>query len=276
MNAPAGAVVNIAVAGASGRMGRMLVDAVLASSDCRLTGALDQPGSAAIGLDAGAAAGKTTGVAITADVRNGLRGAHVLIDFTRPEGTLAHLAACRELGVRAVIGTTGFTPEHSAVIAEHARAMALVLAPNMSVGVNVMLRLLAQAASALGDGYDIEVLEAHHKHKVDAPSGTALAMGEVLAQARGLDLAQHGVFSRHGHTGERVEGSIGFATVRGGDTIGEHTVLFFGAGERVEISHKSSSRANYAAGSLRAARFLHRLPAGATGQYGMADVLQQG
>jgi len=270
------AALNIAVAGASGRMGRMLVDAVLAGSDCRLSGALDQPGSPALGQDAGAGSGKTTGVVITADLHVGLQGAAVLIDFTRPEGTLAHLVACRALGVRAVIGTTGFTPEQSAGIADHAHAMALVLAPNMSVGVSVMLRLLAQAASALGDGYDIEVLEAHHKHKVDAPSGTALAMGEVLAKARGLDLAEHGIFSRHGHPGERPADSIGFATVRGGDTIGEHTVLFFGAGERIEISHKSSSRANYAAGSLRAARFLHALPAGATGQYGMADVLQLG
>jgi 4-hydroxy-tetrahydrodipicolinate reductase len=177
---------------------------------------------------------------------------------------------CRELGVRAVVGTTGFTPEEKAQIADHARQIATVFAANMSVGVNVMLRLLQQAALALGTGYDIEVVEAHHRHKVDAPSGTALAMGEVLARARGADLANDGVFSRHGHTGERVPGSIGFATVRGGDIVGEHTVLFCGTGERIEIAHKSSSRANYADGSLRAARFL----AGrAPGLYGMDDVL---
>ncbi len=263
-------MLNIAVAGAGGRMGRMLIDAVLASGDCRLSGALDVPGSPALGHDAGAFAGRETGVAVTASLPAGLAGADVLIDFTRPEGTLAHLAVCRELGVRAVVGTTGFTADEKAQIAAHAQQVATVFAANMSVGVNVMLKLLQQAALALGTGYDIEVVEAHHKHKVDAPSGTALAMGEVLARARGTSLDRDGVFTRHGHTGERVPGSIGFATVRGGDIVGEHTVLFCGAGERIEIAHKSSSRANYADGSLRAARFL----AGrAPGLYGMDDVL---
>ncbi len=263
-------MLNIAVAGAGGRMGRMLIEAVLASGDCRLSGALDMPGSPAIGQDAGAFAGRTTGVAVTSALHAGLAGAQVLIDFTRPEGTLAHLAVCRELGVRAVIGTTGFTPDEKAQIAAHAQQLATVFAANMSVGVNVMLKLLHQAALALGEGYDIEVVEAHHRHKVDAPSGTALAMGEVLARARGTSLDDSGVFARHGHTGERVPGSIGFATVRGGDIVGDHTVLFCGTGERIEIAHKSSSRANYADGSLRAARFL----AGrAPGLYGMDDVL---
>ena len=263
-------MLKIAVAGASGRMGRMLVEAVLGSDDCTLNGALDQVGSAALGQDAGAFLGRDTGVVITADLRQGLAGADVLIDFTRPEGTLAHLAVCRELGVRAVVGTTGFTPAQKAQIEAHAQGLATVFAANMSVGVNVMLRLLAQAAAALGESYDIEVIEAHHKHKVDAPSGTALAMGEVLARTRGVDLAQQGVFERHGHTGARRPGSIGFATVRGGDIVGEHSVIFAGTGERIEIAHKSSSRANYADGSLRAARFL----AGrAPGLYGMDDVL---
>jgi 4-hydroxy-tetrahydrodipicolinate reductase len=194
----------------------------------------------------------------------------VLIDFTRPAGTLAHLALCRELGARAVIGTTGFTVQQKAEIAAAAQQVAIVCAPNMSVGVNVMLRLLDLAARSLGDAYDIEVIEAHHRHKVDAPSGTALAMGEVLARARGTDLATQGVFARHGHTGERPAGAIGFATVRGGDIVGDHTVLFAGTGERIEITHRSASRANYAEGSLRAARFL----AGrAPGLYGMGDVL---
>jgi 4-hydroxy-tetrahydrodipicolinate reductase len=251
-------------------MGQMLIEALLASGDCRLSGALDQAGSPAIGQDAGTFLGKSTGVVVTAELRAGLAGADVLIDFTRPEGTLAHLAVCRELGVRAVIGTTGFTPAQQAAIVDHARHMATVFAANMSVGVNVMLKLLAQATQALGTGYDIEVVEAHHRHKVDAPSGTALAMGEAVARARGVDLAGQGVFARHGHTGERVPGSIGFATVRGGDIVGEHTVLFCGTGERIEIAHKSSSRSNYADGSLRAARFL----AGrAPGLYGMDDVL---
>jgi len=265
--------INVAVAGAGGRMGRMLIDAVLASADCRLSGALDVPGSPALGQDAGGLSGRHTGVAITADLHTGLAGAQVFIDFTRPEGTLAHLAVCRELGVRAVIGTTGFTPEQKLQISAHAEHQATVFSANMSVGVNVMLRLLHEATLALGAGYDIEVVEAHHKHKVDAPSGTALAMGEVLAAARATTLAADGVFTRHGHTGERAPGSIGFATVRGGDIVGEHTVLFCGAGERIEIAHKSSSRANYADGSLRAARFLAALPAGQAGLYGMSDVL---
>ena len=263
-------MLNIAVAGAGGRMGQMLIEAVLASADCRLSGALDVAASPAMASDAGSFLGNTTGVVITADLHAGLAGADVLIDFTRPEGTLAHLAVCRERGVRAVIGTTGFTTEQKAAIAAHAQQVATVLAANMSVGVNVMLKLLAQAAQALGTDYDIEVVEAHHRHKVDAPSGTALAMGEALARARGVDLAAQGVFTRHGHTGERAPGSIGFATVRGGDIVGEHTVLFCGSGERIEIAHKSSSRTNYADGSLRAARFLtNRAP----GLYGMDDVL---
>lgn len=263
----------IAVAGSSGRMGRMLVEAVLASPDCTLTGALDVPGSAALGQDAGAFLGRSTGVVITSDLAQGLAGAQVLIDFTRPEGTLAHLAACGGLAVGVVIGTTGFSPAQRTQVASHARERAIVMAPNMSVGVNVMLRLLEQAAQALGPDYDIEIIEAHHRHKVDAPSGTALAMGEALARGRGIDLATQAVFSRHGHTGERRAGDIGFATVRGGDIVGEHTVMFAGTGERIEISHKSSSRANYAEGSLRAARFLVGRQAGL---YSMQDVLQPG
>lgn len=263
-------VVSIAVAGASGRMGRMLVEAVLTSPDCRLSGALDLPDSPALGQDAGAFLGRTTGVAVTADLRTGLAGADVLIDFTRPEGTLAHLALCRELGVRMVIGTTGFTPQQKAEIAAAAQQIGVVFAPNMSVGVNVVLKLLETAAKALADGYDIEIVEAHHRHKVDAPSGTALAMGEAVARALGQDLSEHAVFAREGHTGERKPGTIGFATIRGGDIVGDHTVLFAGTGERIEISHRSNSRANYAAGSVRAARFL---VAHGPGLYGMADVL---
>ncbi|MBG6079781.1 4-hydroxy-tetrahydrodipicolinate reductase [Rubrivivax gelatinosus] len=263
-------VVSIAVAGASGRMGRMLVEAVLASPDCRLSGALDLPDSPALGQDAGAFLGRTTGVAVTADLRQGLDSADVLIDFTRPEGTLAHLALCRELGVRMVIGTTGFTPQQKAEIAAAAQQIGVVFAPNMSVGVNVVLKLLETAAKALADGYDIEIVEAHHRHKVDAPSGTALAMGEAVARALGQDLSEHAVFAREGHTGERKPGTIGFATIRGGDIVGDHTVLFAGTGERIEISHRSNSRANYAAGSVRAARFL---VAHGPGLYGMADVL---
>ncbi|MDE2613833.1 MAG: 4-hydroxy-tetrahydrodipicolinate reductase [Burkholderiales bacterium] len=263
-------MLKVAVAGAGGRMGRMLIDAVLAADDLRLVGALDIAASPALGHDAGAAAGRTTGVLVTADLRAGLAGSDVLVDFTRPEGTLANLALCRELGVRMVIGTTGLDAAHKEQIADSAQRLAIVLAPNMSVGVNVMLALVEQAARLLGDDYDLEVVEAHHRHKVDAPSGTALALGEALARARGTALAEQGVFERHGHTGERRAGSIGFATVRGGDIVGEHTVLYCGSGERLEIAHKSSSRANYAEGSLRAARFIATQP---RGLFGMADVL---
>jgi len=258
------------IAGASGRMGRMLIETVLASPGDTLVGALDLPGSPALGQDAAAFLGCSSGVAITSDLRTGLAGADVLIDFTRPEGTLAHLAVCRELGVRVVIGTTGFDDAGKATIAEAARALPIVFAPNMSVGVNVVLMLLDKAARALSTGYDIEVIEAHHRHKVDAPSGTALAMGEVVAKALGRDLKDCAVYAREGHTGPRDPSSIGFATIRGGDIVGDHTVLFAGTGERIEITHKSSSRRGYAQGSLRAAHFL----ADKThGLYGMADVL---
>jgi 4-hydroxy-tetrahydrodipicolinate reductase len=264
------AALRVAVAGASGRMGRMLIEAVLAAPDLALAGALDLAGSPALGQDAGAFAGRDTGVAITSDLRAGLANAQVLIDFTRPEGTLAHLAVCRELGVKAVIGTTGFSPTQKAEIGALAQHTALVMAPNMSVGVNVVLKLLDQAARALNQGYDIEVIEAHHRHKVDAPSGTALKMGEVLAGALGRNLADCAVYGREGVTGERDPSTIGFATIRGGDIVGDHTVLFAGTGERIEISHKSSSRAGYAQGSLRAARFLADKP---SGLFDMNDVL---
>ncbi len=268
-----GTPLRIAVAGASGRMGQMLIDAVLAAPDLQLAGALDIAGSPALGQDAGAFAGRTTGVAITSDLAAGLASAQVLIDFTRPEGTLAHLAACRAQGVKAVIGTTGFTPAQKSAITAHAAHAAVVLAPNMSVGVNVVLKLLDQAARALNQGYDIEVIEAHHRHKVDAPSGTALQMGEVLAAALGRDLKDCAVYAREGVTGARDPSTIGFSAIRGGDIVGDHTVLFAGTGERIEISHKSSSRAGYAQGSLRAARFL---AAHATGLFDMHDVLGLG
>ena len=264
------ATVNIAVAGAGGRMGHMLIEAVLGSGDGRLSGALDVPGSPALGHDAGAFLGRSTGVTVTADPAQGLAGADVLIDFTRPEGTLAHLAVCRERGVRMVISTTGFSAADKAAIGAAATALPIVFAPNMSVGVNVMLRLLDMAARSLAQGYDIEVIESHHRHKIDAPSGTALAMGEVVAKALGRDLKDCAVYAREGVTGERDPSTIGFATVRGGDIVGEHTVMFAGTGERIEITHRSSSRANYAAGSLRAARFLM---ARGPGLYGMDDVL---
>jgi 4-hydroxy-tetrahydrodipicolinate reductase len=260
----------VAVAGASGRMGHMLIEALLAAEDLRLHAALDIPSSAALGQDAGAAIGRHAGVPIGSDIDAALRGADVLIDFTRPEGTLAHLAACARHGVKAVIGTTGFSEAQKLQIAQFARANAIVFAPNMSVGVNVVFKLLDMAARALHEGYDIEVIEAHHRHKVDAPSGTALKMGEVLAKALGRELKDCAVYAREGVTGERDPSTIGFATIRGGDIVGDHTVLFAGIGERIEISHKSSSRAGYAQGSLRAARFLAQH---SSGLFGMDEVL---
>jgi len=268
--APSAALHRVAVAGASGRMGRMLIEAIQGSGDCVLAGALDLPGSPGLGQDAAAFLGHTSGVLITDDLHAGLQGADVLIDFTRPEGTLAHLQVCAALGVKAVVGTTGFSGVQKADIAALAQKTAIVMAPNMSVGVNVTLKLLEMAAKALATGYDIEIIEAHHRHKVDAPSGTALKMGEVIAGALGRDLKGCAVYAREGVTGERDPSSIGFATIRGGDIVGDHTVLFAGTGERIEITHKSSSRATYAQGSLRAVRFLRDQP---TGMFDMFDVL---
>jgi 4-hydroxy-tetrahydrodipicolinate reductase len=267
---PQNTIQRIAIAGASGRMGQMLIEAVQVAYDCELTGALDVVASPALGTDAMAFLGQMSTVSITADLVAGLKNANTLIDFTRPEGTLAHLRVCRDLGVNAVIGTTGFNDAQKAEIASAARDIAIVMAPNMSVGVNVTLKLLEMAAKALATGYDIEIIEAHHRHKVDAPSGTALKMGEVIANALGRDLKECAVYAREGVTGERDPSSIGFATIRGGDIVGDHTVLFAGTGERIEISHKSSSRATYAQGSLRAARFL---AAKKTGLFDMFDVL---
>ncbi|MDD0839308.1 4-hydroxy-tetrahydrodipicolinate reductase [Curvibacter sp. HBC61] len=260
----------IAVAGASGRMGRMLLEAIHAADDCTVAGALDLATSPAVGADATAFLGHRSGVVITSDLRAGLQPAQVLIDFTRPEGTLEHLRVCRELGVKMVIGTTGFSEAQKAEIEAASRDIAIMMAPNMSVGVNVTLKLLQMAAKALSTGYDIEIIEAHHRHKVDAPSGTALKMGEVIADALGRDLKDCAVYAREGVTGERDPSSIGFATVRGGDIVGDHTVLFAGTGERIEVTHKSSSRVTYAQGSLRAVRFL----AGQSkGLFDMFDVL---
>jgi 4-hydroxy-tetrahydrodipicolinate reductase len=256
----------VTVAGASGRMGQMLIEAIMASDDCRLAGALDIAASPALGQDAAAPLGKSSGVLVTSDLHAGLQSEGCLIDFTRPEGTLAHLQVCRELGVKAVIGTTGFTEAQKAEIAEIAKDIAIVMAPNMSVGVNVTLKLLQMAAQAMSTGYDIEIIEAHHRHKVDAPSGTALKMGEVIADALGRDLKECAVYERYGHTGERDPSTIGFSTIRGGDIVGDHTVLFAGIGERIEVTHKSSSRSTYAQGSLRAVRYL------ATQQRGLFDM----
>jgi 4-hydroxy-tetrahydrodipicolinate reductase len=260
----------LVIAGSGGRMGRALLEAVVAAPDLTLHGALEQPGHGAIGKDAGELVGSICGVRVSDDLATAIAGADALIDFTRPEGTLAHLKVCRTLGVRMVIGTTGFSPPQRALFSEAARDIAMVMAPNMSVGTNLVFKLIATAAKILDQGYDIEIIEAHHRHKVDAPSGTALRMGEIAAAARGRDLAQCAVYGREGVTGERDPATIGFSAVRGGDIVGDHTVLFAGTGERVELSVKAASRATYAHGAVRAARWLH---ARASGLYDMLDVL---
>ena len=268
-NAPE-AVTRNGISGVSGRMGRMLIEAVMADPACRLAGALGIPDSTCIGRDAGEFMGSTTGIRVSSDPADALRNCDVLIDFTRPQATMAYLAVCSGLGVRAVIGTTGFDPTDIAGIRDFSTRHATVLAPNMSIGVNITLKLLEAAGRHLREGFDIEIIEAHHRHKVDAPSGTALKMGEVVAKASGRQLQDVARFGRHGHTGERQPDDIGFAVIRGGDIVGDHTVMFAGEGERIEITHRSSSRATYAQGAIRAARFLMTR---ASGLYDMQDVL---
>ena len=248
-------------------MGRTLIDAVNATPDLALHAALEVAGSPLVGHPA--APNAENPLTITDDFGS-LAGADVMIDFTRPAGTLTHLDACVARGIPIVIGTTGFSDDEKKRIEAAAAKIPIVFAPNMSVGVNVTLKLLEVAAKALAQGYDIEILEMHHRHKVDAPSGTALGMGEAIANAQGRTLKDAAVYSREGVTGERDPSSIGFAVLRGGDCVGEHTVVFAGIGERVEISHRATSRNTFSAGALRAARFLaHRGP----GLYGMPDVL---
>jgi 4-hydroxy-tetrahydrodipicolinate reductase len=264
------AELKIAIAGSAGRMGRALLEEIFHAPELKLAAALEQKGNSAVGKDAGLLVGAPCGVTISDDAARSLAGCDVLVDFTRPEGASANLAACRKQGLRMVIGTTGFSDAQKREIAEAARDIAIVMSPNFSVGVNVAFRLLEVAAGALGENFDVEIVEAHHRHKVDAPSGTALRMGEVVAGALKRDLKKTAVYGREGVTGERKAETIGFATVRGGDLVGDHTVMFIGAGERLEISHRASSRANFAAGALRAARWVAQKK---NGLYDMADVL---
>jgi 4-hydroxy-tetrahydrodipicolinate reductase len=264
-------MIRIAVAGAAGRMGRHLVEACNRFGDARCTVATEHSGHSCIGADVGELAGiGKLNVMVSSDLAQASDDFDVLIDFTRPEATLANLEVCRSAGKRMVIGTTGFSAQQKQQIADIARSIPLMMAPNMSVGVNLCFKLLEVAARVLGDGVDIEVIEAHHRQKVDAPSGTALRMGEVVAQALGRELSECAIYGRQGQTGERDRKTIGFATVRAGDIVGEHTVMFADIGERVEITHNSSSRATFANGALRAALWLaERQP----GLYDMQDVL---
>ncbi len=264
-------MVRIAVAGAAGRMGRNVIAACQQAGNVRCTAALERSDNPLLGTDAGelASVGRL-GVAVVADVANVMDTFDVLVDFTRPEATLVQLELCRAAGKRMVIGTTGFTPAQKDEISKAAQHIAIVLAPNMSVGVNLCFKLLELASRVLGEDMDVDILEAHHRHKVDAPSGTALRMGEIIAQARGWNLAECAVYDRHSVTGERGRKTIGFASVRAGDIVGEHTVLFAEVGERLEITHKASSRMTFAKGAVRAAAWVMERDAG---WFDMQDVL---
>lgn len=261
---------NVVIVGAGGRMGRTLIESVLDTPNTRLHAAVEREGSPFIGQEAGLFMGRDTGVKISSDFKAALQGADVVIDFTRPEGTLAYIADCVEHKVQMIIGTTGFDDAGKAAIQAAGEKIGIVFASNFSVGVNLTFKLLDMAARVLNEGYDIEITEAHHRFKVDAPSGTALRMGEVVANALGRDLKQCAVYGREGVTGERDPGTIGFATVRAGDVVGDHTVLFAALGERVEITHKASSRATFANGAVRAAKWLADKP---HGLFDMQDVL---
>ena len=250
-------------------MGKTLIQAAESTEGIELGLALEIAGNEAIGQDAGTLAGVSeNGITVTSEYCADLFD--TLIEFTSPEATMHHVAKCQTDGKSIVIGTTGLSDDQKHDISEAARHIRIVWAPNMSVGVNITLKLLAMAAEAFGDSVDVEVIEAHHRAKVDAPSGTALRMGEVVADALGRTLEEHGVFERHGIIGPRQDKTIGFSTIRGGDVVGDHTVMFIGQGERVEITHRSNSRMNYAAGAIRAAKWLIDKP---PGLYDLADVL---
>lgn len=264
-------VSRVAISGAAGRMGRTLVEACQAADQIVITAALEHSGSEYLGRDLGELAGVgSLGVSLVDSLAVVANDFDLLIEFTRPEATIENLRLCQQLGKAMVIGTTGLSREQIGEIEQAARDIPVVFAPNMSIGVTVLLNLLRTAAVALGDDYDVEIIEAHHRHKVDAPSGTALKLGEVVAEALDRDLGACAVYGRQGQTGERDRKTIGFATIRGGDIVGDHTVLFAGDGERVELSHKASSRMTFARGAVRAAGWLRgRGP----GLYSMQDVL---
>ena len=266
----------VVIAGCSGRMGHVLLESVFADKDLQLHGALDRVGNPQLGRDAGEQLGVISTIKVMDSIDEALKNADVLVDFTRPEATMAYLEACQKYDVKMIIGTTGLSSEQKLAIEAASKNIAIVFAPNMSVGVTLLINLVQSAAKVLNEGYDIEILEAHHRHKVDAPSGTALRLGEAAASALGRNLAECAVYGREGVTGERDPSTIGFATVRGGDVVGDHTVLFAGTGERVELTHKASSRATFALGALRAAKFLgekNAVTGKKSGLFDMQDVL---
>lgn len=264
-------VQRMAIVGAAGKMGRMLMESVLNTENVQLGAAIEHSESPTLGLDAGTLVGnQALGVTVRDDLTQVVNDFDIVIDFTRPEGTLRSLRACLVLNKALVIGTTGFNDEQKREIEAAAKHIPIVWAANYSVGVTLSLKLLEVAAGVLGDTVDIEIIEAHHRHKVDAPSGTALVMGEVIADTLGRDLSQCAVYGREGHTGARDRQTIGFETIRGGDIVGEHTVLFAAEGERLEITHKASNRMNFANGAVRAAAWVSGQSAGL---YDMRDVL---
>ncbi|MFT4520264.1 MAG: 4-hydroxy-tetrahydrodipicolinate reductase [Halioglobus sp.] len=264
--------IRVGITGAAGRMGRTLIEAIaLTEGKLTLAAAIEQPDNSLVGADAGELCGQgKNGVAVVGALADVIGDIDVLIDFTVPAATVANVALCSDNGVAMVIGTTGFTPEQQAQIDEAAGKISICKASNFSTGVNLCFKLLDMAARVLGDDVDIEVSEAHHRHKVDAPSGTALSMGKVVADALGRDLDKVAVYGREGQTGARDRSTIGFATVRAGDIVGDHTVTFAADGERVEITHKASSRMSFARGAVRAAGWLREQK---PGLYDMQDVL---
>jgi len=264
-------MINIAISGATGRMGRCLIESVIQNEGAKLAAAIVRPGSSVVGVDAGELVGLTTqDIAICDNLESVINDFDVLIDFTTVENTLQNLALCHKAKRKIVIGTTGFDDEQKEIINKAAKDIAILAAPNMSIGVNLCLKLLELTAKVMNNDIDIEIIEAHHRHKLDAPSGTALAMGEVIAKTLGRDLSKCAVYGREGHTGERATNTIGFETIRAGDIVGEHTVMFAGIGERVEISHKASSRMTFATGAVQAAKWLGQKK---VGKYSMQDVL---
>ena len=264
-------MVRIAVAGVSGRMGLSLVKASVLAENAQFTTAVSRPESHSVGKDAGELAGiNTLGVHVVSDLASVMDQFDVLIDFTRPEASMAFIEQCRAAGKSLVIGTTGYNDAQKAAIANAAKDVAIVLAPNMSVGVNLALKLLEITSRVMGDYTDIEIIEAHHRHKIDAPSGTALRMGEVIANALDRNLKDCAIYGREGVTGERDRKTIGFSTIRAGDIVGEHTVMFADEGERIEITHKASSRMTFANGAVKAAIWVKNKP---HGLYDMQDVL---
>jgi 4-hydroxy-tetrahydrodipicolinate reductase len=263
-------MIHVALAGASGRMGRQVLEQLLVAPDLRIVGALESPRNPELGTDVGALIGRPTGVRLTDDVRKALDKAQVVVDFSSPDATAAVLRAAAERGVACVVGTTGLTDDGKAALEEASERVAVVAAPNMSVGVQVLGALLREALALLGPEFDVEIIETHHKHKSDAPSGTALRLLEIAAASRGVsadDVAKHG---RKGHHARRAHGEIGLHAVRAGDVVGDHTILLAGEGERIELVHRATSRAVFASGALRAARWAVGQPAG---RYGMAQVL---